>query len=142
MKKIGTIILMLISINLIGQNLVECGIDNNPKLIQTESEFLNEYMNDVQKKDIDFTGKTVLFITGNSAKTIGTKSKYFEHIKEWNKEGNKIATWVVELNDEQNEKINSAGYDLIVTYWVKILTERRKRIIINEIKPAGNTVYN
>jgi len=124
---------MLISINSIGQNLVECGIDNNPKLTQTESEFLNEYMNDIQRKDFDFTDKKVLFITGNSGKTIGTKSKYFDYIREWNKNGDKIATWVVELNPKQIEKINSAGYDVIVTYWVKMLTKRRKRIIINEL---------
>ena len=134
MKKIGTIIIMLFSINLIGQNLVECGIDNNPKLTQTESEFLNEYMNDIQRKDFDFTGKKVLFVTGNSGKKIGTKSEYFDYIKEWNKKGNKIATWVVELKPKQIEKINSAGYDVIVTYWVKMLTERRKKIIIKELQ--------
>jgi len=126
----------MISINIFGQNLAECGIDNNPKLTQTESEFLNEYMNEIQRKSFDFIDKKVIFITGNSGKTIGTKSEYFDFIKEWNKDGNKIATSVVELNENENEKINSVGYDVIVTYWVKFLTKRRKRIIIDEIKAS------
>ena len=125
MNKIATLLLMFISINSIGQNLAECGIDNNPKFTQTESDFLNEYMNDVQRKDFDFTGI--------SGKIIGTKSNYFDYIKEWNKNGNKIATWVVELNTKQIEKIHSAGYDVIVTYWVKKLSNRQKQIIINEL---------
>ncbi|MDO3695055.1 hypothetical protein QVZ41_09390 [Wenyingzhuangia sp. chi5] len=109
MNKIAILLLMFISINSIGQNLAECGIDNNPKFTQTESNFLNEYMNDVQRKDFDFTGKKVLFITGVSGKTIGTKSNYFDYIKEWNKNGNKIATWVVELNTKQIEKNSFCG---------------------------------
>lgn len=134
MKKIGTIILLLISISLIGQNLVECGIDNNPKLTHTESEFLNEYMNYEQRKNYDLTDKKVIFVTGNSAQQFGTKSEYFDQIKAWNKNGNKIATWLVELNE--NERTISGGYDVIITYWVKILFKKRKKRIINEIKAS------
>ena len=132
MKKIVTIILLLISINSIGQNLLECGIDNNPKLTQTESEFLTEYMNDEQRKNYDLTNKKVIFVTGNNAQQFGTKSEYFDQIKKWNENGNKIATWIVELNE--NEQKISGEYDVIVTYWVKILTKKRKKKIINEIK--------
>ncbi|MBW1299041.1 hypothetical protein [Aquimarina litoralis] len=134
MKRIVTIIIMLISINVIAQNLSECGIDNNPKLTQNESEFLNKYMNDEQKKGFDFTNAKVVFVTGNSAQKIGTKIEYFNNIKDWNKNGNKIATWVVELNEEEKEKIKSTGYDVIVTYWVKLLTKKRKQRILNELK--------
>jgi len=134
MKKIGTIILLLISINSIGQNLVECGIDNSPKLTQTESEFLTEYMNDKQLKNYDLTDKKVIFVTGNSAQQFGTKTEYFDQIKESNKNENKIATWIVELNE--NERKISGGYDVIITYWVKILTKKRKNKIINEIKAS------
>ena len=94
-------------------------------------------MNDIQRKGTDFTGKKVIFITGNCGKTIGTKSEYFDYIEEWNSKGNKIATCVVELNANEKEKINSAGYDVIVTYWVKMLTKRRKRIIASKIKPLN-----
>ena len=134
MKKIGTIILLLISINSIGQNLVECGIDNSPKLTQTESEFLTEYMNNEQRKNYNLNDKKVIFVTGNSAQQFGTKTEYFDQIKESNKNENKIATWIVELNE--NERKISGGYDVIITYWVKILTKKRKNKIINEIKAS------
>ena len=134
MKKIGTIILLLISINSIGQNLIECGIDNNPKLTQTESEFLTKYMNDEQRKNYDLANKKVIFVTGNSAQQFGTKSEYFDQIKAWNKNGNKIATWIVELNED--ERTISGGYDVIITYWVKVLTKKRKKKILNGIKAS------
>ena len=136
MKTIGTIISLLISINISAQNLAECGLNDNPELTRTESEFLNEYMNSDQKKGYDFTGKKVLFITGNSGEGIGTKSKYFDYIKEWNKNGNKIATWIVELDDDEKKLIEKTDYDVIVTYCVKHLTKRRKRIILNELKAS------
>ena len=125
---------MLISINLIGQNLAECGIDNNPKLTETESKFLTEYMNNEQQKSYELTGKKVIFVTGNSAHQFGTKSEYFDQIKEWNKNGNKIATWIVELNED--ERKISGGYDVIIAYWVKVLTKKRKKKIINGIKAS------
>lgn len=134
MKSIGTLIVLLISIHAFGQNLIECGKDNNPKLTPIESEFLDSYMSEEKKKGIDFSEKRVLFITGNNASKKGTKSEYFEHIKRWNEIDVKIATWVVDLNDEEQEKLNSAGYDVIVSYWVKLLTNRRKRKILNSLE--------
>lgn len=134
MRTIGTIILLLISINLYAQNLAECGLNDNSELTQTESKFLNGYMNSEQRKGFDFTGKKVLFITGKRGEGIGNKSKYFDYVKEWDKSGNKIATWVVELNDDEKELIEKTDYDVIVTYWVKHLSKRRKRIILNELK--------
>ncbi|WP_189663208.1 MULTISPECIES: hypothetical protein [unclassified Polaribacter] len=47
-----------------------------------------------------------------------------DQIKEWNENGNKIATWLVELNED--ERAISGGYDVIITYWVKALTKKRK----------------
>ena len=133
MKRIGTIILLLITVNIFGQNLTECGIDNNPKLTQTESEFLSDYMNDEQRKNFDFKEKKVLFITGSGASRLGTKKEYFDDIKKWNENGDKIVTWIVELNEK--EQIES-DYDVIVTYWVKIFTKRSKRKILKEIKAS------
>ena len=135
MEKIGTIILLLISANIFGQNLSECGIDNNPKLTQTESEYLNTYL--IEKRNgFDFKNKKVIFITGNSGNQIGTKKEYFDYIKKWNKENSKVATGIEILTNEQ--KIESDGYDVIVTYWVKVLTKKRKRKILNEIKTRGS----
>jgi len=123
----------VISSSLVGQNLRECGMDNDPQLNQTEANFLNGYLNDDQRKGTDFTDKKVLFITGTKGDRFGTKSEYFDYIKEWKKKGNQIATWVVELNSDQTKKLNSAGYDVIVTYWAKLLTQKRKQIIVSEI---------
>lgn len=135
MIKIGTIFLLLISINVFGQNLSACGINNNPKLTQTESEFLNKYMTEDNKQHFDFTNKKVIFITGNNGHQFGTKTNYFNQIKERNQQINneKIATWVVKLTKEEQL---ASGYDVIVTYWVKILTKKRKRKILNAIKTS------
>lgn len=124
MKSIGIIILVLISINIFAQNLSECGKDNNPKLTQTESKFLNEYMNAEQKSGIDLTEKNVLFLTGPGGSRIGDKSGYFKNLKSYDKDGRKIVTWIVQLDEK--ERIES-GYDIIITYWVKSLTKRRKQ---------------
>lgn len=131
MKKIGALTLFLISINLFGQNLSECGIDNDPKLTQTEAEYLNIYLSE-KRNGFDFKNKKVIFVTGNSGNRIGTKKEYFNHIKKWNETNDKVATGVDILSDKQKKA--SGGYDVIVTYWVKVLTKRRKRKIVNEIK--------
>ena len=89
MKITAIIILILISVSSIGQNLAKCGVDNDPKLTQTESEFLNEYISEYNKPNFDFTNKKVIFVTGNSGNKFGTKSEYFDRIKERNKNGGK-----------------------------------------------------
>lgn len=124
----------MFSVIVFGQNLAECGLDNNPKLSQLESQFMNAYVKGQDAKVFDFTGKRVLFITGNSGHTIGTKSEYFKFIKDWDADGHKIATWVVALNPNQNEQLKAGGYDVMVTYWVKVLTKRRIRLILENIK--------
>lgn len=134
MRKFAAIIFIMLSINLFGQNLAECGIDNDPKLTQTESEFLNEYINDEQRNHIDLTNKKVIFITGPGASRIGTKTEYFDNIKKWQEKNDRIATWAVELSEK--EKIRSGGYDVIVTYWVKVLTKRSQRTIIKKLKDS------
>lgn len=128
MKIIWIIFFNLIAIGLYSQNLSECGLDDHPNLSVVESEFLNQYLSEKQLNNIDLTDKKVLFVTGNSAHIIGTKSAYFNYIKEWKKEDKTIASWAVELSEE--ERISSGGYDVIITYWVKILTKKRKRKII------------
>lgn len=135
MKNIISILVVLISINAIGQNLNECGIDNDPKLTQNEPQFLTEYMNSGQRKGFDFTNKKAIFVTGNSGHQFGTKTAYFDRIKEYSEKGNKIATWVVALNEK--EKAKSGGYDVIITYWVKLLTKRRKKLIVNGVEAGG-----
>ncbi|RKE89432.1 hypothetical protein [Ichthyenterobacterium magnum] len=133
MKIIGTLILLLISLNIFGQNLSECGIDNNPKLTQAESEYLNAYLTE-KRNGFDFNDKKVIFVTGNSGNRIGTKKEYFDYIKKWNEKDSKVATGIDILTTDQ--KLESDGYDVIVTYWVKVLTEKRKKKILTEIKAS------
>ncbi|MBO3118044.1 hypothetical protein J4050_14930 [Winogradskyella sp. DF17] len=133
MKTIGTLILLLISSNIFGQNLSECGIDNNPKLTQAESEYLNAYLTE-KRNGFDFNDKKVIFVTGNSGNRIGTKKEYFDYIKKWNEKDSKVATGIDILTNDQ--KLESNGYDVIVTYWVKVLTEKRKKKILTEIKAS------
>jgi hypothetical protein len=130
-----TITAFFISVNFFSQNLNELGIDDNPNLTEAESKFLIDYMTNEQRGNFDFKNKKVIFVTGSSGHLLGTKSKYFDNIKEWNKNGNQIATWVVTL--KENEKIYSGGYDVIVTYWVKIFTEKRKKKILKLVKANG-----
>ncbi|WP_264521781.1 hypothetical protein [Flavobacterium sp. N1994] len=132
MRTFLTTLVFFIAVNSFGQNLDELGMDNNPNLTEAESKFLTDYMSKEQRQNFNFKDKKVIFVTGNSGQQLGTKSKYFDYIREWNKNGNKIATWVVELNEK--EKIYSGGYDVIVTYWVKMFTENRKKKILKLVK--------
>lgn len=135
MRTFLTTIIFFISVNSFSQNLNELGIDNNPNLTEAESKFLTDYMTNAQRKNFNFKNKKVIFVTGNSGDQLGTKSKYFDNIREWNKNGNKIATWVVEL--KEIEKTYSGGYDVIVTYWVKMFTEKRKKKILKLVKASS-----
>ncbi|WP_338761640.1 hypothetical protein WAF17_15900 [Bernardetia sp. ABR2-2B] len=128
MKNCLTLLLLLVSLTTFGQNLDECGNDDNPKLSQAESEFLNSYFDD---KMFDFTGKKVIFVTQERAQSIETKSNYFDQVKQYNKQDSKVMNWVVTLNEQ--EKIDSGGYDIIICYWVKLLTKGRKRRIIKKV---------
>ena len=131
MKKYTIIIITLLSINVFGQDLDNCGMDNHPVLTQTEADFLNTYIENTEGEQYDFRNKKVIFVTGNSAQQISTKAEYFRQIKVWNKNDDKIATWFVVLNEK--EKAISGGYDVIVTHWVKLLTKKRKRKIIESL---------
>ncbi len=132
MRTFLTTIVFFIFVNSFSQNLDELGVDNDPNLTEAESKFLTDYMTYEQRDNFNFKNKKVIFVTGNSGEQLGTKSKYFDYIRDWNKNGNKIATWVVAL--KENEKIDSGGFDVIVTYWVKMFTEKRKKKILKLVK--------
>ena len=133
MTKYLVLVLSLIAVNIYGQNLNECGIDNNPRLTKVESDFLNEYMNEDQRNGIELNANTVLFITGSGASIIGTKSEYFDNIKRKDYGEQNILTWLIELTEK--EQTDSGGYDIIITYWVKVaITKNRKRKILKKLK--------
>ena len=130
MRIFPILLISMISINISAQNLDECGIDINPKLNLTESKFLNEYLSD-RRNEFDFTNKKIIFVTGNSGNFIKDKSDYFKNVRERIGTNSRIGSDIIVLTED--EKIKSGGYDAIVTYWIKVLTERRKRKIISEI---------
>lgn len=130
MRIFPILLISMISINISAQNLDECGIDSNPKLNLTESKFLNEYLSD-RRNEFDFTNKKIIFVTGNSGNFIKDKSDYFKNVRERIGTNSRIGSDIIVLTED--EKIKSGGYDAIVTYWIKVLTERRKRKILSEI---------
>jgi hypothetical protein len=117
----------ILSFNL-GPNPENCGIDNKPELSEKEAIFFNEYLKiPAQLKKFDFYNKKVLFVTGSSGNTLGSKIDYFNDVREWREKYNsKIATSLIVLDD--NDKAEY-GYDAIVTFWVKIYNPKTKRAL-------------
>lgn len=119
----------------LGPNPNDCGIDNKPKLTDKEAIFFSEYLKaPAQKNSFDFKNKKILFVTGSSGTTIGTKIDYFNDVREWkNKYNDKIATYLVVLD---NDEALEYGYDAIITYWVKIFinTQKQKKRVLEKAK--------
>ncbi|MEM8889687.1 MAG: hypothetical protein AAGD28_17060 [Bacteroidota bacterium] len=112
------------------QNLEKCGHDNKALLNRAESTYLDNYLAE-KLGDIDLSGKKVLFITGSAASREGSKAEYFDHIRSWNEKNSRVASSIIKLDAKEKEA--SGGYDLIITYWVKIFTERRQKKIIRRL---------
>ena len=124
---------IFVSIKLLGQDLNECGKDDNHFLTQVESAFLKEYLKDHVDniKDFDFEEKKILFVTGSGGMTLGKKSNYFDCIK---RHGNShIQTGLIALTEK--EKLEYS-YDVIVYYWVKMLN--RNKILKKAKKVMGD----
>lgn len=133
MKYILFSLLMIFSTTGFSQSLDACGMDKSAYLNGDESNYLQQYL----QKDLgeyELKGKKVLFITGSAASRAGNKTEYFNHIRSWNEKNSRVATGITILSPE--EKIASGGYDIILTYWVKLFTERRKRKIIKRLSKA------
>ena len=128
---------VFVSINLLGQNLNECGKDDSPFLTEIESAFLKKYLKDCKDNanDFDFGEKKILFVTGSNGMTLGKKSNYFDKIKEWKEKYDaNIQTGLVVLTEK--EKLES-GYDAIIYYWVKTLSNNK---ILKKIQNEENKV--
>ena len=109
------------SINLLGQDLNECGKDDSPFLTKVEYLFLKEYLKDQKSvRDFDFREKKILFVTGSSGMTLGRKNDYFDSIKRY--EDSHIQTGLIVLTEK--EKLEY-GYDAIIYYWVKLLNKTK-----------------
>lgn len=113
------------------QNTDSLVIDNHPFLNVHEVELLNVLLGDV-RADFDFTGKKVAFITGNTGRTVVSKSNYFKHsVIPWIENGAKPQIFMEPLTEE--EKVRSGGYDVLVMSWVKVYTPKTHRKVIAEL---------
>ena len=115
---------LLVSFGLI--NIENCGNDDNPTLTEIEATFLNECIEfSAQSKGFDFNNKRILFV-GNGK---GSKSTYFDDVKEWRLRYNgKIAASLIVLDESDKAEY---GYDAILTYWLKkeLSLKERKKIL-------------
>ncbi len=127
-------LLLILRFGLFGQTIDSLGLDNNARLTKYESEYFNNEFKD-WRKEFDFTDKKVAFITGSSASKHQTKTHYFKEVTDRLKHNLKMSHSPVFLTQE--EKIESGDYDVIVLYWVKVMTDKRRRKIIDELKAAS-----
>lgn len=114
------------TLEVLGQNIDNCGKDDNPLLTMEESTFLQKYFNEKARGTaFDFKDKKILFVTRSNGGLIIPKSEYFKNIKErLEKDNSAISTFSEELTDKEKEEF---GYDAVITMWVK--THAKKRVL-------------
>ena len=99
-----------------------------------EAGFLNLYLANKKINLISQVKKLVL-LREAVARKIGTRNGYFKEVRECNLRNSKIATSFIAFTDD--EKVNSEGYDAIITYWVKIsIGDKTKKKIVDKLKSA------
>ncbi len=125
--------LLCLSLNSVAQDLEKCGLDDSSYLTENEAVFLNHYFKEF---DVDFKNKKVAYVTGSSGTLIRGKKMFFRHVKLWNEDNDRVSTQVRALNEEQ--KLESGGYDYIITFWVKQFTKKRMRKIIKVLRQSKN----
>lgn len=143
MKNYIRLLLLLASANFYGHDLQNCGLDNNPILTDEEAAFLNAYFDEEDVDGFDFKGKKVLIVTGSEGSRIETKAEYFRDIKQrLQQTGLPIASLPIPLT--QMEKIQSGGYDAVITHWVNepLTKEKRKNIIARLASGIWETFNN
>lgn len=98
------------------------GVNDSPFLNMAELNLLNAQLAN-QRKEFDFTGKRVAFISGKNGSEIISKSSYF---------GNRRRTGMMILSME--EKIQSGGFDALVFNSVILFTKRQKRKTLQKLR--------
>jgi hypothetical protein len=130
MKNYLHLLLLMASMGMYAQYIEKCGLDNNPALTHDEAAFLNEYFNESDRKGFDFTGKKILILGGSAGSSLRSKIDYFKSIKDRIvKTTIPIASRPYPLTEE--EKMQSGGYDVVLTFWNKVpmTPDKKKRII-------------
>lgn len=134
--------LLICPIGALGQDLTDCGVNDNPELNGNEAKFLNTYFAG-RPDTFDFRYKKLLFVYGSSGTLKGSKSWYFEQIRQKTKDQPGSKPFVISGSGivvlSESERIASGGYDAIITYYVKQFTNRRKRITVRD---SGREIQN
>jgi hypothetical protein len=101
------------------EQLGKMGIDNCSLLNTYESAYFNVIF-EKSRKDFDFTGKKIGFITGSNGKTKSNKTNYFRLERDrFNRNTTTNGGTLYIFDAEQKEK--SGGYDAAIVYWSKVL---------------------
>ncbi|WP_071147564.1 hypothetical protein [Bacteroides ihuae] len=131
-KILSICIIFLLSANLFGQirsfedipkdvlkHLDKMGMDKSPIVNSPESDYFNMIFKD-SRKDFDFEGKKVGFVTGSTGKRISNKHDYFDIEKKRFLHTYSPNGGILYLFDE-SQKEKSGGYDAVIAYWCKVL---------------------
>jgi len=116
----------------------ECGLDDLSTLNKFEAAYFNEVF-DKRTQKFDFDGKVVAYFTGSSGKTIGSKSGYFNNVRNGESGVEDVHIWQAESTQililSESEKALSGGYDVIIVYWSMISVDgKRKAKLIKKLK--------
>ena len=104
------------------EHLDKMGVDNCPLLSDYESAYFNVIF-EKSRKDFDFAGKKIGFITGSNGKTKSDKANYFELEKgRFNRDYSPNNGTLYIFNATQ--KVESGGYDAAIAYWSKVLVPK------------------
>jgi hypothetical protein len=96
-----------------------------------EAELLDSLL-EKSRGDFEFQGKKIAFITGSSGSQILSKADYFKnYVNPSIASGQYLNVFMIELNEA--EKRASGGYDALVLSWVKVLSNRQKRKVIEQL---------
>ena len=94
------------------KNLDKMGIDASSTLNDYEVKYLN-YIFKIDTNEFNFVGKKVGFL--------GSKRDFFKDEREWLNRGNENGVAGCSLYIlNNNQKIESGGYDAAIVYWSKI----------------------
>jgi hypothetical protein len=132
MKVVLIIIFSILCFTSVGQFSDSLGLDNNPILNEAEAAYLNDNLQ-TQRADFDFHCKKILFAIGNNATTIVSKKEYFEEIRPWLIDKNKVSNYLLIFTYKEKQTANN--FDAVVVAWTKIIvTTQRKAQLIQQLK--------
>jgi hypothetical protein len=120
-----TFVLLARVFTVLGQNNIVSA--DSTVLGPDESVILNNYFQE-ERGTFDFTDKRICFVSGSSGTKFISKQDYFDNVSTWKADSSRIVTSLVILTE--TERSRSGGFDAIVTAWVKVLTDKRRKKIV------------